>query len=89
MMNKQIEEMAKTLCEFDCVCSDCSWHNECIVEDDAKKYYEAGYRKQSDVATDFFEEFEALIAQKDIPITITALLETKEYADFKKKWAKL
>lgn len=36
-----------------------------------------------------FEEFEVLVAQKDIPITITALLETKEYADFKKKWVKL
>lgn len=40
-------------------------------------------------AAKIFEEFEALVAQKDMPITTMALLATKEYADFKKKWAKL
>ena len=42
-----------------------------------------------DRAADFFEEFEALVTQKDMPITTMALLATKEYADFKKKWANL
>lgn len=60
------------------------------IEDEAK--LEAvlranGWRKAPEVIEDLFEEFEALVTQKDMPITTMALLATKEYADFKKKWA--
>jgi hypothetical protein len=62
------------------------------IEDEAK--LEAvlranGWRKAPEVIEDLFEEFEALVTQKDMPITTMALLATKEYADFKKKWVKL
>lgn len=55
----------------------------------AEELYNASYRKASEVIEDLFEEFEALVTQKDMPITTMALLATKEYADFKKKWVKL
>lgn len=46
-MEKQIEEMARILCRFytseDDYCGKCP---DCVVRDEAKRLYNAGYRKQ-------------------------------------------
>ena len=52
---KQIEEMAIGVCEYRKArgykkCDDCDWGGECGVTEYARELYDAGYRKQSDVA---------------------------------------
>lgn len=49
MMNKeQIEEMAKTVCHLDRTCDECMTSFECKAMTYAKRFYNAGYRKQSE-----------------------------------------
>lgn len=52
---KQIEEMAIGVCEYRKArgykkCDDCDWGGECGVTKYARALYDAGYRKQSEVA---------------------------------------
>ena len=52
---KQIEEMAIGFCEYGKArghkkCDDCDWGGECGVTEYARALYDAGYRKQSEVA---------------------------------------
>lgn len=50
---KQIEEMARILCRFytseDDYCGKCP---DCVVRDEAKRLYNAGYRKQEWISVD-------------------------------------
>lgn len=62
----QIEEMAKATmkhCKIDNQCGSCHWStcNECLAE----ILYNAGYRKQSDVARVIFEDLESQIVERN------------------------
>ena len=55
---KQIEEMAIGVCEYRKArgykkCDDCDWGGECGVTEYAREFYDAGYRKQSEVVKEF------------------------------------
>lgn len=68
-MNKQIEEMAKTLCEEYGECKKCTLsnpecENPCMVIEDCERLYNAGYRKASEVAREIFAEIERLVYSK-------------------------
>ena len=45
-MNKQIEEMAKTLCELKTKCEDCKFDSICMHKACAKILYNAGYTQK-------------------------------------------
>ena len=45
---KQIEEMAKNVCHLDRTCDECMTSFECKAMTYAKRFYDAGYRKQSE-----------------------------------------
>ena len=47
---KQIEEMAKNVCHLDRNCDECMTSFECKAMMYAKRFYNAGYRKASEVA---------------------------------------
>ena len=66
--DKQISEIAKILVEYeDCGdCQKCKYHNSCGEERIATNLYEAGYRKQSEVAREIFEEIEHAIDYAEI-----------------------
>jgi DNA-directed RNA polymerase subunit F len=49
---KQIDEMAKTVCHLDRTCDECMTSFECKAMMYAKRFYNAGYRKASEVAED-------------------------------------
>ena len=56
--DKQIEEMAKTVCHLDRTCDQCMTSFECKAMTYAKRFYNAGYRKASEVAREIFEVIE-------------------------------
>jgi hypothetical protein len=72
-MDEKIEEMAKVCCFDDTTCVECFkqyekfvWKSNikeedrgkhCQVYDNAKRLYNAGYRKESDTAREIFEKF--------------------------------
>jgi hypothetical protein len=56
--DKQIEEMAKTVCHLDRTCDQCMTSFECKAMTYAKRFYDKGYRKASEVAREIFEEIE-------------------------------
>jgi adenine-specific DNA glycosylase len=60
---KQIEEMAETICrrELDPNCSTCYFNKDCRDYLVAKKLYNAGYRKQTEVAREIFAEIERIL----------------------------
>ena len=65
---KQIEEMAKVIdSEYDCIipCKECPYYNytNCTDVKSAIKLYNAGYRKQSDVVREIFEEINEIKKQ--------------------------
>ena len=49
-IDKHIEEMAKTVCHLDRTCDQCMTSFECKAITYAKRFYNAGYRKASEVA---------------------------------------
>ena len=59
---KQIEEMAKAVCHLDRTCEECMTSFECKAMMYAKRFYNEGYRKSSDVAREIFEEIEKSIS---------------------------
>ena len=61
---KQIEEMAKTVCHLDRTCDQCMTSFECKAMTYAKRFYNAGYRKASEI----FEEIE-----KQIDVTLSII----------------
>ena len=54
--DKQIEEMAKNVCHLDRTCDECMTSFECKVY--AKRFYNAGYRKASEVAREIIAEID-------------------------------
>ena len=79
---KQIEEMAKTVCHLDRTCDQCMTSFECKAMTYAKRFYNAGYRKASDVASEIFEEIDK---HRDRIHGIVLLLP-EELAELKKKY---
>ena len=55
---KQIEEMAKTVCHLDRTCDQCMTSFECKAMTYAKRFYNAGYCKASEVAREIIKEIE-------------------------------
>lgn len=83
---KQIKEIARVLCDAHEPCSKCVW-GKCDVEHIAIRLYEAGYRKQSEVAKEIFEEIEKhMIDLVDITNTAYKEIGTATFAALKKKY---
>ena len=79
---KQIEEMAKTVCHLDRTCDQCMSSFECKAMVYAKRFYEAGYRKASEVAREIFEEIEKVVNYA-LCVDIT---DWSAYNELKKKY---
>lgn len=80
MKEKQIEEMARIM---DSTCADCCDCN-CIEKANrctAEAIYNAGYRKQIDVAREIFEEIDGIMKQSG-----HAYFAIKKIAELKKKY---
>ena len=61
--NKQIEEMAKVVCNKDCFM--CPAQSPCYVKNFAEHLYKKGYRKASEVAEEIFAEIDSLLEQDE------------------------
>ncbi len=62
---KEIKEIATLMCRvYDGSCDECGFSPWCCIYDDARNMYNAGYRKQSDVAKQIFEEIEKHTQEK-------------------------
>ena len=60
----EIEEMAKTVCHLDRTCDQCMTSFECKAMTYAKRFYDNGYRKASEVAREIIEEAEKALAER-------------------------
>lgn len=83
--DKQIEEMAKDLCDIDCKgmkCDVCDSYG-CEYRIQAEALYNAGYRKSTDVAEEIFAEIEEHIITK-LPILGSDIVA--HLAELKKKY---
>ncbi len=86
---KQIEEMAKA------ICSACAIRENCKLEDvcratlqESEALYNAGYRKQSEVAREIFEEIENLsVNTVDDWGNSVQIISEIDYAELKKKYS--
>ena len=70
-MNKQIEEMAKDLCRLNRECGTCPFAIrgiECNPKRNAKRAYDKGYRKESNVALEVIKKVEQILTVKIIGI---------------------
>ena len=79
----QIEEMAKATmkhCEIDNQCGSCHWTtcNECLSE----VLYNAGYRKQKEVAREIFAEIENLFIKDNFRL----IRNRSDFVELKKKY---
>ena len=91
---KQIEEMAKTLCKnsFSEYCASGRCQNpNCLVNAKAlEALYNKGYRQASDVAREIFEEIERLMLDGVIGDKYPAkVIYPEKYAELKKKYTKI
>ena len=82
-MNKQIEEMAKTLCEDYGECKKCTLsnpecENPCMISEDCERLYNQGYRKASEVAREIFAEIEKAILAHGTKYAMKRLAELKK-----------
>ena len=58
---KQIEEIAGVICGMKNGCNGCMFNSEtCYEHKDAEEIYNAGYRKQSEVAREIFDDINAI-----------------------------
>lgn len=70
LKDKQIEEMALAMYSTCGECKECKWREKvrngqlCVDYKSAELAYNAGYRKQSDVAREIFAEIDALVVRK-------------------------
>lgn len=93
---EQIDELAKYICNaceigngFDGECSSlmgCDYKTCFITIETAKHIYEAGYRKQSDVAEEIFEEIEQLFTDVKDGCEVYHTMEPEHYCELKKKY---
>lgn len=78
---KQIEEMAKSVCHLDRTCDECMTSFECKAMIYAKRFYTAGYRKTSNL----IEEVMKWLEEKGfLNIEVWAIQDVK--AELKKKY---
>ena len=90
--DKQIEEMAQDVCELykdfgSCEACDAELDIDgepCIHECFAKAFYNAGYRKASEVAEEIFGEIEQLYMEEHKDCSV--ILSRYEFAELKKKY---
>jgi hypothetical protein len=76
---KQIDELAKYLCKnYSPYCSMCP---DCYAQEEATALYNAGYRKDSEVAREIIEE-----AEKIFMFTCSSLVAYTDWQNFKKKY---
>ena len=91
---KQIEKMAKAVCELykdfgSCEACDAELDIDgepCIHECFAKAFYNAGYRKASDVAEEIFAEIERSIFRLETPYQTLYCIDDGFIAELKKKY---
>ena len=92
--SEQIEEMAKAIVTVECIkkpCEECKWCGSESATVDCTDYllaehlYNAGYRKQSDVAEKILYEIEELFSSPEMPIGVIPCLASREYEELKKK----
>ena len=87
--DKQIEEMAETMCAFygTEMCYECRYCCDCHINKEAERIYNAGYRKASELAKEIFEEIEKLIVRRMIPdVTLIDDRLITDIAELKKKY---
>jgi len=83
-MNKQIEEMARTMCgEKEHSCAECDSCNLCEFWIEAQILYANEYRKSTDVAREIFEEIKKHLVFNTYGI---ATISEKTFAELKKKY---
>ncbi len=86
---KQIEEMAKLVCTvFDGNCKDCpfNFYPPCPPKAGAERVYNAGYRKQSEVAREIFEEIEKLMQMVINDYKTCSCFGTADIVDYAREW---
>ena len=79
-MNKQIEELTETLCEIECKgmkCDTCDRYG-CEYRMLAEALYEAGYRRQYEVATEIISDIEQAIFAHGTKYALKRLAELKK-----------
>lgn len=66
---KQIEEMAKVMCDFYGTekCYDCRYCCDCHLKQEAERLYNAGYRKQSEPISCGHEKSEWISVEERLP----------------------
>jgi hypothetical protein len=79
-MQNEIEQMAKAVCHLDRTCDECMTSFECKAMMYAKRFYEAGYRKTSDIASEIFEEIDRMC------IDTFGNFNHRVFAELKKKY---
>ena len=85
--DKQIEEMAHDICHLDRTCDLCMTSFECKAMIYAKRFYDKGYRKASEVAREIFEEIDKR-GNPDYPTPIGSytIIRNAVFAELKKKY---
>ena len=84
---KQIEEIAKTMCKNYGGCSKCMFFSSCDVKSFAMRLHEKGYRKASDVAREIFEQIERdAIHKMKVNGCKKLLFNEAKYDELKKKY---
>lgn len=79
LREKQIEELGKIICGMENGCDGCMWNKtRCNERNYAEEIYKAGYRKQSEVVKEIFEECR--------DFKIRALRTENEAAKYKDRW---
>ena len=64
--DKQICEMVKDICKIEKPCKECSaYPDACKAARYAERFYNAGYRRATDVAMEIFEEIEDALDNLD------------------------
>lgn len=102
MREKQIEEMARDMCHLSAECKTCQICNERYHGDDdfcyfqcvAKEIINHGFRKQSEVAKEIFDEIEKLVSTNKKTVGCATYDETifyikdfiEDLAELKKKY---
>lgn len=83
----EIKEMAKITCGSDKDCFMCPAQSPCYLKTSAKRLYEKGYRKASEVAEEIFAEIER-IANMDYqtPLGTWVTIRKDLFSELKKKY---
>ena len=88
-MNKQIKELARDLCEcMPFVACDENMHNceSCPNKEMAEYLYNAGYRKQSEVAREIFTEIEKCFFEELVGCSEAKILDEEMFTELKEKY---